>query len=262
MCRGMGHGSGHDTSCCRMNLGGPSIETCRKSQAAYTNKSGVHRNLVSSFQKLTLSKKLRVVPCGNDGTANDGTALKPALQFDTRTKKNIGLDFEAGVSFVKDNKEPSPEFLSNHIITEVLVSSVTSLDTCSSLPCAVDYGPKKGKTGDDMKSFFEHHCSLMQTCRYCQSLSSLNDTIVREECQTRYDSICTKCMDEGNVCSDCQREGQVNILPNLRACRPCLEAGSKCCKIAVHLTVDCKEGNNQAMISMNNIEIPHPHSAR
>ena len=122
----------------------------------------------------------------------------------------------------------------------------------------MDYVPKKGKTGNDMKSFFEHHCSLIQTCQYCQSLSSLSDNIVREECQTRCDSICTKCIDEGNVCCDCKREGQVNILPNLRACRPCLEAGIKCCKIAVLvLTVDCEEGNKQAMISMNNIENPH-----
>ena len=91
MFAGEGRGSFHSTDKCRINLGGPSEETCRKQQAGYTTKSGVMKTLSETFLKLSLSEKgsevqplidndiLRVSPCV---LANDGTALKPAIQFD------------------------------------------------------------------------------------------------------------------------------------------------------------------------------------
>jgi len=92
-------------------------------------------------------------------------ALKPAIQFDTRTKKNVGHDFDVDVSYVRENPEPFPEFLSSHIITEVLVSSATTLDNSCSIPYAVHYVTKKGKTGEKMKEFLETQCKILLICQ-------------------------------------------------------------------------------------------------
>ncbi len=97
-----------------MNLVGPSEETCRRKQAGYTTASGVQHCLLSAFHQLSQKSNakslidndvLQVIPCA---LSNDGTALKPSIQFDARVKKNIGLDFEVSATFVKDNPEPSP----------------------------------------------------------------------------------------------------------------------------------------------------------
>ena len=92
-----GRGSSHQTSECRMNLGGPSEETCRKKQAGYTTASGVQLCLLSAFHQLSQQSNakllidnavLQVVPCA---VANDGTALKPSIQFDARAKRTSDL---------------------------------------------------------------------------------------------------------------------------------------------------------------------------
>lgn len=56
MFAGQGRGSIHDTDNCRMNLGGPSEETCRKNEAGYTTKSGVLKSLSKAFLKLSSSE--------------------------------------------------------------------------------------------------------------------------------------------------------------------------------------------------------------
>ena len=86
------------------------------------------------------TSKIKVIPCA---LANDGTALKPAIEYDPRQKVNVGLTVPGDGKFVKENPEPSPDFIKNHIITETLVSSVTTLDNSSCLPCAVVYKSEK-----------------------------------------------------------------------------------------------------------------------
>lgn len=109
-----------------------------------------------------------MVPCA---LANDGTALKPAIQFDPRTKRNVGLTVDVDYQFVQENPQPSPEFLSQHIITEALVSSITALDNSCSLPCAIENVAKKSKTGGEMKNRFETTCKLLQVCEACRSMA-------------------------------------------------------------------------------------------
>ncbi len=94
MYQGEGRGCFHNPATMKMNLGGPSDETCRKRQAGYTCKSGVIKSLSQAFLKLSaddgISKTeplidiecVKVIPCM---LANDGTALKPSIQFDPRT---------------------------------------------------------------------------------------------------------------------------------------------------------------------------------
>lgn len=86
--------------------------------------------------------------------ANDDTALKPAIEFDPREKKNVGLTVKVDIPFAKSNPQRSPKFLRANVVTEVLVSSVTTLDNSSSLPCAVDYVSKSNKSGEE--SIFSH----------------------------------------------------------------------------------------------------------
>ena len=54
-----------------------------------------------------------------------------------------GLNFDVDIDFVKKNLV-TPEFLNEHIVTEVLVTSVTTLDNEVSMPCATNYMPKRG----------------------------------------------------------------------------------------------------------------------
>eukprot|EP00795_Rhopilema_esculentum_P010575 gene10575-19310_t len=87
-----------------MHLGGPSEETLRKKQAAYTIKSGVHRYLIA--------------------LGNDGTALKPAIQFDERTKSNVGLPSEINMQFVRDTPFVDSDTLQKELVCEALHSSL------------------------------------------------------------------------------------------------------------------------------------------
>ena len=60
--------------------------------------------------------------------STDGNALKPSIEFDSRLKTCAGLDIPVDIAFIKKNPKITPEFLQNHIVTEVLISSVTTLD--------------------------------------------------------------------------------------------------------------------------------------
>ena len=65
--------------------------------------------------------------------ANDGTVLKPATEFDSRLKENVGLKTPVDINFVKANPLPTctPEYVKENVVTKVIVSSLTSLDYCS-----------------------------------------------------------------------------------------------------------------------------------
>jgi len=80
-----------------------------------------------------------VFPCA---LANDGKTLKPAIEFDSRLKENIGLATAVDITYVKANPSPSSEHLRKSIVTEAITSSLTSLDNFCSLPVAVDYTRK------------------------------------------------------------------------------------------------------------------------
>lgn len=257
MFAGQGRGSFHGSDTCRMNLGGPSEETCRKRQAGYTTKSGVIKSLCDAFLKLSSTDgvsdtvvlidndTLKVVPCA---LANDGTALKPSIQFDPRTKQNVGLTLNVDATFVQENPQPSPEFLSAHIITEALVSSVTTLDNSCSLPCAVEYVAKRGKTGEEMKNRFDTTCKLLHVCEACRNMVPSIENTMSLEGINICDSACEECFKEKVVCEECKQYGHTSFFPSLRACKRCIEGVKKCVKAAALIvTVDCEEGNKKAM---------------
>ncbi len=252
-----GQGSVHNPMDCKMNLGGPSEQTCLKRQAGYTTKSGVIKNLSLAHLKMSVSSESKLL-VDNDTVAvipavlaNDGTALKPAIEFDPRQKKNVGLTVDADISFIRRNPKPSPEFLNRHIVSEVLVSSATTLDNSVSLPCAVVYTNKTGKSGEEMKELFFSQCKKLQACQSCQTTASSSENTFGEGSLNICKSRCEACIRLGNVCEKCQAEGQVSHLPSVRACDSCVQRKQKCTRRAfVALTTDCEEGNKQAMLAM------------
>jgi len=180
---------------------------------------------------------------------NDGTALKPAIEFDPREKKNVGFTVKVDLSFVKSNPQLSPEFFRTNIVTEVLVSSVTTLDNSTSLPCAVDYASKGCKSGEEMKTLFFSHCKTLQVCKSYQTISPSRDSILGSEAIQICQRSCNDCTRLKAVCSKCREYGQVSHLPYLRACDPCADKEQKCTRWAIiAFTTDCEEGNKKAML--------------
>ena len=66
-------------------------------------------------------------------------------------KTCVGLDIQVEIAFIEKNPKITPEFLQNHIVTEVAISSLTTLNNAISFPCSAEYVPKAGKTGEIVK---------------------------------------------------------------------------------------------------------------
>ena len=142
-----------------MNLGGPSLRTCQKRNTDFTTKSRIIKHLsminlklmvnwtMNSVMPLIDTSDLEIVPCAY---STDGTALKPAIEYDPLSKANIGLNFPVSVDYVKRNTLPDRKQLDQDIIHEAFVGCVTSLDNVTSLPLSIEYCTKSGKTGEDV----------------------------------------------------------------------------------------------------------------
>ena len=192
------------------NFGGPSRPTRTKKKSGYTTKSGVVKELSLCQLKLSTSSKsdasflvcnktVKVIPCV---LSNDGNALKPAIELDIRQKQLIGLDFACDYQYIKDNPSPSPEFLKSHIVVEVVISNITSLDNDSSMPVIAEYVPKQGKSGDNLvKSFIENIC-LVQTCERCQTRAKTDEHILDAK-NVNCNSSCVTCLSNKTVCESC-----------------------------------------------------------
>ena len=132
---------------------------------------------------------------------------------------NVGLDCEVDYQFIKDNPSPSPEYLKSHIVTEVIISSITSLDNDSSMPCVAEYVPKAGKTGENLSKSFLGNIRTIQTCERCQTRVKTDDHILLVD-ENKCDSICERCLEIKSVCEECLAVGHEHYLP---CHRPCVE---------------------------------------
>ena len=238
----------------RMNFGGPSRPTRRKKESGYTTKSGVIKELSLCQLKLCSNGKsegsflvsnptVQVIPCV---LSNDGNALKPAIEFDNHFCRNIGLDFDIDYDYVKNNPCPTPDFLSSHIVTEVVISSVTSLENESSMPCIAEYVPKAGKTGENLFKSFTENILLLQMCERCQSVCKSDEHVLQAKA-TRCNSTCDECLQRQSVCEQCVVLGHEHYQPSLRACNDCLENGIRCIRrVVLVLCADCESGNKKA----------------
>ena len=247
-------GSAQPKETCKMNLGGPSETVCNKSQAGYTIKSGVIKP--SSLAHLTLatnndgrhitplisSSIVHVIPCS---LSCDGNAIKPSIEYDPRLKRCIGLNLDVDVDFVTKNPIVTSEFLNEHIVTEVSVTSVTTLDNKVSMPCATNYMPKGGKTGTAICDSLLSTIKILQVCEACVKRTVPTEHIIDNSiaCKSR----CNECLSVKSVCSECAEVGQSSYLPCLRACDYCLGCGILCKRrVFLVATTDCEEGNKKA----------------
>ncbi|KAI8522267.1 hypothetical protein Bbelb_020210 [Branchiostoma belcheri] len=237
---GQGRGGTKDPASAKMNLGGPSRVTVAKKNAGYTT-----RNVVPLIDNPTV----KVIPVVMQG---DGTALKPAIQFDPLTKTNVGLTFPVDLEYVKTNQEPDLKVLEEKIVSEAHVMLLYSLDGNLSMPVAVDYLAKKGKTGEVMQQMFASRVKTVQVCRRCLQRAQVKELIVEDVpgCVSH----CDTCLANGTVCEECGTLGHETIHPAARACSKCVNETKQCEKILVMvLSTDCEEGNKKAMRGLRDV---------
>jgi len=87
--------------------------------------------------------------------SNDGTTLKPSIQFDEDQNVNVGLEMnELTYDYCKSKPFLEKEKLIKNIVCEAVVLSVISLDNDVCLPVAVQYSSKSGKSGNNIKDTF------------------------------------------------------------------------------------------------------------
>lgn len=183
--------------------------------------------------------------------ANDGIALRPAIQFDKRMKQNIGLEFSVDLDYVKENPFLLKETLQKFLVRQALVTSVTTIDNKFSLPVAVQYVGKSGKTGKNMEDLFTNQVKLLQICQNCLKRCKTNDLIIDKDQHELCASKCERCYDLEAVCESCIPLGHKSYILSVRACEYCLSNGVKCIRrVVMVLTVDREEGNKQGLLQL------------
>ena len=154
----MGIGMSQESECTtRMNFGGPCMETLRKRKPAFTTSPGVLKYLSSLHYKLSASDQFesgepmidnKVVVVYPVAFSNDGTALKPSVQFDERRNVNVSQKNDVPLRFCQSNPFMDRKILKEQIVTEAIVTSIMALDSTLSLPVAVEYSSKGGEYGE------------------------------------------------------------------------------------------------------------------
>ena len=156
---------------------------------------------------------LTVYPCC---LANDGTAIKLAIEFHERLKENVGLKFNLDIDYIRKNPKPSADFLKENLVTEAIVSSLTSIDNKCSLPCAIEYSTKSGKTTEACHNMLIEQVKILQTCKSCQSRASSSKSILGK-CFEHCQSFCQTCFDMNDICNECKEKGLTSAIIRLYA---------------------------------------------
>ena len=243
-----------------INLGGPSESLCLKHNTAFTCKSGILKSLsllqlmVSShdpdegLKPLISNSKLIVFACCH---SSDGTARKASVEFDPVTKRHIGLTVPVDLNIVKEHDPPYPKMLKELIVTEPVVSSITTLDNKVLLPVSVDYTTKAEKSGKNTEEMFTMHLKTLQMCKSCTEETKASDLII--EPNSICESYCKNRYKNQELCAPGIEDGQINIFPFVRICERCIAQGRQCIRRAVLvITTDCEEGNKQMFLSLKN----------
>lgn len=181
--------------------------------------------------------------------SNDGTALKPSIQFDEDRNVNVGLEMDdLTYDYCKTNQFLENQMLVKNIVCEAVVSSVTSLDNDVSLPIAVQYSSKNGKSGENIKKTFTDQIRFIQMCQNCVNRTEDVDMVFPKEKFILCESYCENCYNNGTVCDVCEVKGQTDINPALRACDYCLNLNLRCTKrVVLVITIDCESGNKSCL---------------
>ena len=96
------------------NLGGLSRTTRNNRSYGYTTKSGVVKPWLDSFLQLSDTQDVKpldettILKAYGVAMENDGTALKPARQFDEKQQINIGIKDRAQLTFDLSTEMQTP----------------------------------------------------------------------------------------------------------------------------------------------------------
>ena len=256
---GTGKGGKKNPEELNTNLGGPSRTTRQKETSGHTTRSGIVKQWLCTGLELANAASLNsndVLPLVDTPSVksfaialeNDGTALKPGIQYDEQLQINVGLKDRADFAFVEANPNPTSDFLRSNVVTEANVSYISTLDNKVSMPVGVRFVPKSGKTGENMKKQFLEDITILQTCQRClKNTESPEHVIANKEEVNHCQSKCEMCIEGRAVCQQCQLSQQPSHLPPLRACQKCLQAGVQCVRACVLvITTDCESGNKTA----------------
>ena len=138
--------------------------------------------------------------------------------------------------------------MKEHIVTEVLISSVTTLENEVSMPCVMEFLPKSGKTGRAMSaSLLSTFKTGLEICAHCAERVPSKEHILSYIYTTTRESHCNDCLTNMSLCADDEEQGHTSHLPCSRACSNCLQRGELCVRLVfLVLTADCEEGNKAA----------------
>ena len=171
---GTGKGGKKNPEDVKLNLGGPSRTTRQKKTSGYTTQSGIVKRwlctaleLASSSSRLDVAQPFvgtHVVKCFSIALENDGTALKPSIQYDKQQQLNVGLKERVILLLLKAILILPPN---SNVVTEANVSFISTVDNKVSMPVGVRFVPKTGKTGENMKKQFLEEISILRTCKQC-----------------------------------------------------------------------------------------------
>ena len=188
------------------NLGGPSSNVSKHSQAGYTTRSGIIKPHLQSFLKISkdLSSKaeciidnelVQVIPAA---AAMDRTALKPGLEFDTRGKCVVGMLEDVSLEYVKAHPVPSASEVKNNLVTSANVLHVSAMDNRASMPVGVYYLPKC-VSGEQIFNIIQEAVEAIQICERCLSQQRSTQHIISHRDST-CSSICEHCLENSEVC--------------------------------------------------------------
>lgn len=259
MWHGQGKGGIKQTEEALMNFGGPSRTTRQNKSTGYTTKSGVYKPWLQTFLKIETDKSTNIVPFLDTeivkvyavSMQNDGTALKPGIEFDEQQLVNVGLVNRVDIQYVKNHLIPDPEWLKSNVISEANVTYLTNIDNTVSFPVSVMYVPKAGKTGNAMKAQFLSEISVYQTCKSCVERTLSEEHVLSAAVADTCCSSCSDCIELKDVCETCKTLNQPSFIPSLRACKYCLQQGQICIRnVVLALSTDCEAGNKSALESI------------
>lgn len=176
---------------------------------------------------------------------NDSTALKTWIQFDENQNVNVGLKDRVNIRFVTANPAPKPDFVRDNVVTEANVTYLSTIDNNFAMPVSVDYKPKAGKTGEEMKEQFLKQVAMIQTCHNCIKAATSSELILNEEVINICQSKCETCVELNTVCNKNSRTKAKLVTSN--PVRDVYMPISSVLELFVLvLTLDCKSGNKKA----------------
>ena len=151
--------------------------------------------------------------------SNDGTALKPSIQFDKDRNVNVGLkNHEMTLEQCQSKPFLEKKLVLEKLICKSVFSSVTVLNNDICLPVAVHYCSKL-----ENPVIISKKPSLTKFDSFkCVKIASLELRwkygFDKEQLPSLWELLCDNCFTSDSVRANCSIKGQTKVNPALRAC--------------------------------------------